>query len=88
MLTQHHRQRIRRSSLLALAVLSLSLCFAQIPIPKQLPSAHPRVLTGPEGKAETLQLIQSESWANDVFKTLKQKVDPYADRDPEWLRPR
>lgn len=86
--TQHHRQRIRRSSLLALAVLSLSLCFAQIPIPKQLPSAHPRVLTDPEGKAETLRLIKSESWANDVFETLKQKVDPYADRDPEWLRSR
>lgn len=49
---------------------------------------HPCYLTNPDGKQETLSLIDSEAWAKDVFDKLKQRTDTYADKGPEWLTSR
>ena len=49
---------------------------------------HPCYLTTPDGKAQTLRLIDNEGWANDVFARLKERTDIYADKGPEWLTSR
>ena len=60
------------------------LCFLnvasgqEIPLPENMPQEHPRVLTTPEGKRETWNLIKTEAWAEDVFNKLKERTE--ADR--------
>ena len=38
-----------------------------------MPQAHPRVLTTPEGKQETWNLIKTEEWAKDVYEFMSKK---------------
>ena len=57
-------------------------------LPSQLPDSHPRYLTDSNGKAETLQLIEKEAWARNVFEKLKERTDIYAnltEAKPDWL---
>lgn len=54
----------------------------------QMSQAHPRVLTTPAGKAETLKLVKKEPWAKKVYDGLKQRTDKYVDHGPEWLSSR
>lgn len=59
------------------------LCFLnvasgqEIPLPENMPQEHPRVLTTPEGKRETWNLIKTEAWAEDVFNKLKERTEAY-----------
>lgn len=56
------------------------LCFLntvagqEILLPEKMPQVHPRVLTTPEGKRETWNLIKNEAWAKDVFNKLKGRL--------------
>ena len=70
------------------------LCFLnvasgqEIPLPENMPQEHPRVLTTPEGKRETWNLIKTEAWAEDVFNKLKERTEAYTrltDVQPTWL---
>ena len=70
------------------------LCFLnvasgqEIPLPENMPQEHPRVLTTPEGKWETWNLIKTEAWAEDVFNKLKERTEAYTrltDVQPTWL---
>ena len=75
----------------------LGLCFLsflnsasgqEIPLPESMPQAHPRVLTTPEGKQETWNLIKTEEWAKDVFDKLRERTEKYTDltgTQPDWL---
>lgn len=76
--------------ILLLMVLSLSaLLQAQNnTLYMQLPQAHPRYLTGADGKETTLRLINDKPWAKEVFGKLKSKTDVYlrlTDAQPDWL---
>lgn len=51
----------------------------EIPLPESMPQAHPRVLTTPEGKQETWNLIKTEEWAKDVFDKLRERTEKYTD---------
>lgn len=60
----------------------------EIAFRQQLPDSHPRYLTNSNGKSETLNLIEKEDWAKDVFEKLKRRTDLYAnltDAQPDWL---
>ena len=60
----------------------------KIAFQQQLPNSHPRYLTDSNGKSETLNLIEKEDWAKDVFEKLKKRTDLYAnltDAQPDWL---
>ena len=70
------------------------LCFLnvasgqEIPLPENMPQEHPRVLTTPEGKRETWNLIKTEAWVEDVFNKLKERTEAYTrltDVQPTWL---
>ena len=66
----------------------LTLQAQTIPVPAQLPQAHPRVLTTPAGKAATNRLIATEPWAKGVFESLQKRTDVYTEKvavDPTWL---
>ena len=75
----------------------LGLCFLsflnsasgqEIPLPESMPQTHPRVLTTPEGKQETWNLIKTEEWAKDVFDKLRERTEKYTDLTatrPDWL---
>lgn len=44
--------------------------------------------TDSNGKSETLNLIEKEDWAKNVFEKLKRRTDLYAnltDAQPDWL---
>lgn len=59
-----------------------------VPIPQSLPQEHPRYMTTPKGKVETLKLIEKEAWAKDIFEKLKRRTDIYVQRTEEqsdWL---
>lgn len=54
----------------------------------QLPQGHPRYLVQPEGKTETLKLINDETWAKEVLTALEQRIAPYillTEKQPDWL---
>ena len=60
----------------------------EITFRQQLPDSHPRYLTNSNGKSETLNLIEKEDWAKDVFEKQKRRADLYAnltDAQPDWL---
>ena len=69
-------------------VLSLLICLlfsgilqaqeVKIAFQKQLPNSHPRYLTDSNSKSETLNLIEKEDWAKNVFEKLKRRTDLYA----------
>ena len=69
-------------------VLSLLICLlfsgilqaqeVKIAFQQQLPNSHPRYLTDSNSKSETLNLIEKEDWAKDVFEKLKKRTDLYA----------
>ena len=65
------------------------LCFLnvasgqEIPLPENMPQEHPRVLTTPEGKRETWNLIKTEAWAEDVFNKLKERIYPVDGRSTD-----
>lgn len=56
-----------------------------IEIPDNLPESHPRVLTTENGRSETLDLIEREAWAKDIYQRLKSRTDKYIDRGEDWL---
>lgn len=54
----------------------------------RLSDEHPRYLTTPAGKQETLNLIAREPWAKETYAKLKQRVDGYVEKteqQPDWL---
>ena len=51
-------------------------------------SAHPRIVTVPERKKETLQQIAQQPWAKQVLDNLKSSVDPYVDEAADFLSSR
>ena len=60
----------------------------EIPLPEKMPQEHPRVLTTPDGKQDTWELIKKEKWAKDVFNKLKERTEVYTnltDAQPAWL---
>ena len=60
----------------------------EIPLPEKMPQEHPRVLTTPDGKQNTWELIKKEKWAKDVFNKLKERTEVYTnltDAQPAWL---
>lgn len=61
---------------------------ARIAFQQKLPDGHPRYLTTPEGRNATLDMIEKEAWAKDVFEKLKQRTDIYTaltESKPDWL---
>ena len=80
---------MKKISLLILLLLVLSVGRAQLNVDAlDLPDAHPRYLTHPQGREEVLDLIGREAWAKDVFDKLKQRTDVYVNRtdtQPDWL---
>ena len=78
-----------RRILLGLCVLFFLNAHGQeIPLPEKMPQDHPRVLTTPEGKQETWNLIKTEEWAKDVFDKLRERTEKYTDLTatrPDWL---
>ena len=49
-------------------------------------SAHPRIVTVPERKKETLQQIAQQPWAKQVLDNLKNSVDPYVDEAADYKK--
>ncbi len=49
---------------------------------------HPRIVTTPGQKSETLKLIAENKWAQKVLDELKKNVDKYADREEDYLSSR
>ena len=80
---------MKKISLLAVLLLVLSVGRAQLNVDAlDLPEAHPRYLTHPQGREEVLDLIGREAWARDVFDKLKRRTDVYVNRtdtQPDWL---
>lgn len=67
-----------RKAILLLLLSAVTALQAQIDIRTlQLPQSHPRYLTNADGKQDTRDLIENESWAKDVFGKLKAKTDAY-----------
>ena len=60
----------------------------QIPLPKDLPQTHPRLLTVPSYKAVLTQQIKNEDWAKQVLSGINKRVDKYVNQhvsDPTWM---
>ncbi len=51
-------------------------------------TVHPCVVTTPEQKSATLELIAGQEWAGQVLDAIKRNVDRYADKDEDYLRSR
>lgn len=69
-------------------LMSVKVTGQEIPLPEKMPQEHPRVLTTPEGKQETWDLIKKEDWAKDVFHKLKERTEVYTkltEKEPDWL---
>lgn len=69
-------------------LMSAKVTGQEIPLPEKMPQEHPRVLTTPEGKQETWNLIKKEDWAKDVFHKLKESTEVYTkltEKEPDWL---
>lgn len=58
---------------------------AQITLPDKLLQGHPRILTTDAYKQQTINFIQHETRANEIFNIIKKRTDIYADKEPEWL---
>lgn len=59
-----------------------------LPVPQQMLQEHPRLLTTPEGKQTTWQLVKQEEWAKEVLEKLKQRTERYTamtEQQPDWL---
>ncbi|ADY54290.1 hypothetical protein Pedsa_3761 [Pseudopedobacter saltans DSM 12145] len=59
-----------------------------IPLPKNLPQTHPRLLTGPDQKPVLQKLVENESWAKEVLDGIYKRIDPYVaktQKQPDWL---
>lgn len=72
-------------------VFSLVICLissAKTVINETLNTDHPRYLTTEKEKKETLNLINKEKWAKDVFDGLTSRVEKYSSKGPEWLTSR
>ncbi len=59
-----------------------------IEVPSRLPQEHPRYLTNPKGKAELKKLLKDEAWAQEVYEKIRNRVDGYVEKGPEWLTSR
>ncbi|WP_256011866.1 heparinase II/III family protein [Desertivirga xinjiangensis] len=78
--------------LICLLIFFFPLCTTaqevSIPLPKNLPSGHPRLLTVPGRKTVVQAQIEKEDWARDVLKGIKNRIDPYVEKtraQPDWL---
>lgn len=72
-------------------VFSLVVCLissAKTVANETLNTDHPRYLTTEKEKKETLNLINKEKWAKDVFDGLTSRVEKYSSKGPEWLTSR
>ena len=61
---------------------------AGIPLPKNLPQTHPRLLTVPSQKSILQKQIKDEPWAKEVLQGIKNRIDPYVEKtqsQPDWL---
>ncbi|MGN0036051.1 MAG: heparinase II/III family protein [Bacteroidaceae bacterium] len=71
----------------SIPLLSLALCGCLSAMSLQA-DEHPCYLTRPEGRAETLQLIEREAWAKEAYRQLADRTDRYVERvrrQPDWL---
>lgn len=73
------------SSILSISCIILLALPLSANTPMNLQESHPRYLTTPAGKQETLDLISNETWAKEVFDKLRKRTDVYADKEPDWL---
>lgn len=72
-------------------VFSLVVCLissAKTVTNETLNTDHPRYLTTEKEKKATLNLINKEKWAKDVFDGLTSRVEKYSSKGPEWLTSR
>lgn len=72
-------------------VFSLVVCLissAKTVTNETLNTDYPRYLTTEKEKKETLNLINKEKWAKDVFDGLTSRVEKYSSKGPEWLTSR
>lgn len=63
----------------------------QIPLPANLPQDHPRLLTTQQHKPELQQQIKKEQWAQEVYRGILQRIDPYVEKtqkEPDWVTSR
>ena len=68
--------------------MSLSAAVAAAPLETSSGLSHPRIVTTASQKESTLRLIEQNEWARQVVNALRQKVDPYADREEDYLSSR
>lgn len=73
-----------RIAILGICSLSVSVLNA-VELPATLPDGHPRVLTTESGKSETIRLIETKTWAKEVYDKLKLRTDKYVALGDEWL---
>ncbi|MDR1503109.1 MAG: heparinase II/III-family protein, partial [Prevotella sp.] len=60
----------------------------EIPLPSNLPQAHPRLMTTPDYKPVLQEQIKHETWAKEVMQGILDRINPYVERtqtEPDWL---
>jgi hypothetical protein len=60
----------------------------RLPLPQNLPQAHPRLLTTPEYKPVLQKQIKNEAWAKDVMQGILNRIYPYVEKtqtQSDWM---
>ena len=60
----------------------------QIPLPSNLPQAHPRLMTTPGYKPTLEKQLKEDIWAKEVMQGILDRINPYVERtqtEPDWL---
>ncbi|GAA3650130.1 heparinase II/III family protein [Flavivirga jejuensis] len=61
---------------------------AQIPLPNNLEQGYPRIYITQKGKKDLQKTIKQETWAQEVLKSIHNKIDAHVERhvdDKEWM---
>ncbi|WP_423127212.1 hypothetical protein [Gaoshiqia sp. Z1-71] len=66
----------------------LDIVSAQIPLPKDLPPGHPRLMVTDSEKENLQEQIEKEAWAQDVMQGIHNRIGHYVDQhvvDSTWM---
>lgn len=74
---------------LLIAFFICNLVYSQnIPLPENLPQAHPRLLAKAQDKAVLQKQIENETWAKEVMQGISKRINPYIEKtqiQPDWM---
>ncbi len=71
----------------SLLIIALFCLFSRV-MPATAQPDTPHLLVHESEKSSILQKIEKQPWAGSIFREMKERVDPYANRhvsDPEWI---